>query len=110
MTTRDQRNPTVVRIEGLLTEQRDLFKDLLRETLQEVLEGEMTELLGAAPGERHPSAAVYRAGYYSRGLVTRVGKLALRVPRDRDGRFSTALFERYQRPRRPWCRPWPRCT
>jgi len=29
--------------------------------------------------------------------VTRVGKLELRVPRDRDGRFSTALFERYQR-------------
>jgi len=97
MTTRDQRNPTVVRIEGLLTEQRDLFKDLLRETLQEVLEGEMTELLGAAPGERHPERRGYRAGYYSRGLVTRVGKLALRVPRDRDGRFSTALFERYQR-------------
>jgi transposase-like protein len=86
-----------VRIEGLLTEQRDLFKDLLRETLHEVLEGEMTELLGAAPGERHPERRGYRAGYYSRGLVTRVGKLELRVPRDRDGRFSTALFERYQR-------------
>jgi len=29
--------------------------------------------------------------------VTRVGKLELRVPQDRDGRFSTELFERYQR-------------
>ena len=48
MTTRDQRTPSVARIEGLLTEQRDLFKDLLREALQDVLEGEMTELLGAA--------------------------------------------------------------
>lgn len=27
----------------------------------------------------------------------RIGKLELRVPRDRDGRFSTELFERYQR-------------
>jgi transposase-like protein len=26
-----------------------------------------------------------------------VGRLTLRVPRDRDGRFSTRLFERYQR-------------
>ena len=26
-----------------------------------------------------------------------MGKLELRVPRDRDGRFSTELFERYQR-------------
>lgn len=30
-------------------------------------------------------------------LVTRVGKLELRVPRDRSGAFSTALFERYAR-------------
>jgi transposase-like protein len=57
----------------------------------------MTELLGAAAGERSADRRGYRAGYYSRGLVTRVGKLALRVPRGRDGRFSTALFERCQR-------------
>jgi len=30
-------------------------------------------------------------------LVTRVGTLELRVPQDRAGRFSTELFERYQR-------------
>ena len=30
-------------------------------------------------------------------LVTRIGKLELRVPRDRSGEFSTALFERYAR-------------
>jgi len=29
--------------------------------------------------------------------VTRVGKLELRVPQDRNGRFSTEIFERYQR-------------
>ena len=39
----------------------------------------------------------YRAGYYERGLITRVGKIELRVPQDRAGEFSTALFERYQR-------------
>ena len=39
----------------------------------------------------------YRAGYYDRGLITRVGKIELRVPRDRAGEFSTALFERFQR-------------
>ena len=51
----------------------------------------------AAPSERTPDRVGYRAGYYPRSLVTRVGKLALRVPRDRQGRFSTELFERYQR-------------
>jgi putative transposase len=38
----------------------------------------------------------YRCGYYGRTLITRVGKLELRVPQDRAGRFSTELFERYQ--------------
>ena len=57
----------------------------------------MTEFLGAAPGERSALRAGYRAGYYERGLITRVGKIELRVPRDRSGEFSTALFERFQR-------------
>ena len=39
----------------------------------------------------------YRPGYYGRTLVTRVGKLELRVPQDRQGRFRTEVFERYQR-------------
>jgi transposase-like protein len=39
----------------------------------------------------------YRSGYYRRNLITRVGKLELRVPQDRQGHFSTAVFERYQR-------------
>lgn len=73
------------------------FKELLREVLQEVLEQEMTEAIGAGKGERSPERLGYRSGYYSRALVTRVGKLELRIPQDRQGNFSTQLFERYQR-------------
>ena len=29
--------------------------------------------------------------------MTRVGSIELRVPQDREGRFSTSVFERYQR-------------
>jgi putative transposase len=57
----------------------------------------MTDALGAGKGERTEARLGYRSGYYTRTLVTRVGKLELRVPQDRDGRFSTELFERYQR-------------
>merc|ERR1712150_222908 len=60
----------------------------------------MTETVGAAKGERTEERLGYRAGYYGRTLVTRVGKLELRVPQDRNGRFSTELFERYQRSER----------
>ncbi len=84
-------------LEALVAQDQDLMKALMREMLQDVLEGEMTDLLGAAPGERTEGRSGYRAGYYSRSLVTRIGKLELRVPRDRNGEFSTALFERYAR-------------
>lgn len=97
MTTTQKGKPSVVSIEGLLGQDRDLFKQLLRESIQEVLEAEMTEALGVRPGERSPERLGYRSGYYSRSLITRIGKLELRVPRDREGRFSTELFERYQR-------------
>lgn len=81
----------------LMTGDRDLLQELMRQALQTVLEGEMTDFLGAAPGERSEQRTGYRAGYSSRQLVTRIGKLELSVPRDRNGDFSTALFERYQR-------------
>jgi len=76
---------------------KDSLKELLREVLQEVLEQEMTDAIGAEKGERSPGRLGYRSGYYSRGLVTRVGKLELRIPQDRQGQFSTQIFERYQR-------------
>jgi transposase-like protein len=80
-----------------LTGDRDLMKALVQEALQEILEAEMTEQIGAAPGERSDARLGYRAGYYPRHFITRIGKLELRVPRDRSGQFSTELFARYQR-------------
>ena len=97
MTTRRKRSAKSPRIEALIGEDRELFKGLLKESLQEVLEAEMTETVGAGLGERTAVRTGYRSGYYSRGLVTRIGKLELRVPRDREGRFSTELFDRFQR-------------
>ena len=82
---------------ALIGEETDLLKAALQEMVQEVLEAEMDETVGARKGERTSDRTGYRSGYYSRGLVTRVGKLELRVPQDRQGRFSTEVFERYQR-------------
>jgi putative transposase len=77
--------------------QPDWLRDLVSEAVQQVLEGEMDEILRAEKGERTPERLGYRSGYYTRTLVTRVGKLTLRVPQDRSGRFRTEVFERYQR-------------
>ena len=50
--------------------------------MDQMLQAEMTEFLGAAPGERVEGRGGYRSGSYGRGLITRVGKIELRVPRD----------------------------
>src|SRR4051794_15477140 len=73
------------------------MRPLVQQIVQEVLEAEMDETLGAQRSERTPERVGYRSGYYTRTLVTRVGKLVLRIPQDRQGRFRTEVFERYQR-------------
>lgn len=84
-------------LKDLMAEDGDLLKAIIQEVLQEILEAEMDEALQAEKGERTPNRLGYRSGYYSRSLITRVGKLELRVPQDRQGRFRTEVFERYQR-------------
>lgn len=80
-----------------LKEEDDAFRRLLERIVQDVLEAEMDETVGAEKSERTGNRRGYRSGYYGRTLVTRVGKLELRVPQDRQGRFRTEVFERYQR-------------
>jgi putative transposase len=84
-------------IKALMSQEEDFLRPLIKVALQEVLEAEMSEAVGAAKGERSSERQSYRSGYYGRKLVTRVGTVELRVPQDRAGRFSTEVFERYQR-------------
>jgi putative transposase len=84
-------------IKALLERDEDFVRTAVQSLVQAALEAEMTEALGAEKGERSAVRLGYRSGYYSRALITRVGVLELRVPQDRQGRFSTELFERYQR-------------
>ena len=76
---------------------RDPLKALLRHTIQQVLEEELTSFLNAEPYIRTEERRGYRNGYKPRTLKTRVGRLELMVPKDREGRFQTELFARYQR-------------
>jgi putative transposase len=81
----------------LLLSDENGFRAVLQAVVQEALEAEMTEALGAGKSERTLDRVGHRSGYYDRKLITRVGVLELRVPQDRGGHFSTELFERYQR-------------
>src|SRR5687768_15995011 len=84
-------------LKELMSQDEDFLRPLVAMVVQEVLEVEMDEALGAGKGERTEGRLGYRSGYCSRKLVTLVGTLELRVPQDRQGRFSTEVFERYQR-------------
>ena len=64
--------------------------------IQEFLEFEMGEAGRHAERRADRRMLSYRSGYYARILITRLGKLELRVPQDRNGPFCTEIFERYQ--------------
>ena len=98
--TEKKSRPDGIDVKAVLAGDAAFIRTVVRAALQEVLEAEMTETVGAAKGERTANRLGYRSGYYGRTLITRIGKLELRVPQDRDGRFSTELFERYQRSER----------
>ena len=93
---RKDRN-AMVDVKAVLAESADPIREVVEATLQQILECEMDELLQARRNERSEERTGYRSGSYERSFITRVGKLELRVPQDRAGRFRTELFERYQR-------------
>jgi putative transposase len=95
--TRKDTNRSVSQIKAMMAEDGEFLRPMVRAVVQEFLEAEMAQAVGAEKGERVEGRVSYRSGYYTRSLVTRVGKLELRVPQDRNGRFSTEVFERYQR-------------
>ncbi len=81
---------------GLLSGQDGLAK-LVETVLNQILEAQVTETLGADRFERSEERQGYRNGYRPRTLYTRVGPVTLQVPQTRDGSFSTDIFKRYQR-------------
>lgn len=80
----------------LLSSQDGLAK-LVEGVLNQILEAQVKESLGADRHERSEERVGYRNGYRPRQLYTRVGPITLQVPQTRDGSFSTELFKRYQR-------------
>lgn len=80
----------------LLSSQDGLAK-LVEGVLNQILEAQVSESLGADKHQRSEERIGYRNGYRPRQLYTRVGPVTLQVPQTRDGSFSTDIFKRYQR-------------
>lgn len=83
--------------QGFLLDDPGTLKEVVRQWLQELLENELHDYLGAGRYERTGSRRGYRSGHRPRRLQTRLGELALSVPTERTGGYRTRLFARYQR-------------
>jgi transposase-like protein len=72
--------------------------DYLRESLtwvcQQLMEAEVSELVGAAHGERAPEERLtHRNGYRSRAWATRAGEIELAIPKIRRGSYFPSFLE-----------------
>jgi putative transposase len=95
--TKDHRRTNSQVAQEILLDDPAFLREIVELVVQQLLEAEMTEHIGAAPYERSAARVGHRNGYKPRALRTRVGTLNLLVPQDREGTFSTRLFARYQR-------------
>ena len=71
----------------------DLIRDAVRVVLQELIELEATERIGAARYERSDARVTERNGARPRVLSTQAGDVELRIPKLRKGSFFPAILE-----------------
>ena len=83
-------------IKALFLEKNGL-KNLVEPVLNQVLEAQVTEHIGAEHYERSDERKAYRNGYRHRKITTRIGTLTLRIPQIREGQLDFQMFQRYQR-------------
>ena len=83
--------------ENVKSELKELVRNSVEETLNELLNKEAEELTSAAKYERTEARQGYRSGHYSRKLTTTSGEVRLEIPKLKGVPFETAIIERYRR-------------
>jgi transposase-like protein len=86
---------TTEQVVGYLSEGEGL--DFLRESItwvvQQLMEAEVSELIGAEHGERNPERLAHRNGYRARSWATRAGEIELAIPKIRRGSYFPSFLE-----------------
>lgn len=75
----------------------DLIRESVRMVMQELIETEATEQIGAGPYERTETRTTQRNGSRPRLVSTQAGDVALRIPKLRQGSFFPVILERRRR-------------
>ena len=75
----------------------DALKNLFKDTLQEMLNAELTEHLGYEKNEYTENSDNYRNGYSSKTVHSSQGDIKINIPRDREGSFDPIVVEKGQK-------------
>ena len=76
---------------------QEAIKDLFKDTIQEMLNAELTEHLGYEKNEYIENNENYRNGYSPKTVHSTEGDITLNVPRDRQGTFDPIIVEKGQK-------------
>ena len=81
----------------------EAMKDMFRDVIQAVMEGELDQELRYEKSQREPKDAVekepknYRNGYSQKTVKTQLGEVEINVPRDRNGKYEPQVIGKYNR-------------
>jgi transposase-like protein len=79
--------------EVLRDEHADVIRESVRAVAQELMEAEVSELIGAQRGERTEDRATHRNGYRPRRWDTRAGEIELQIPKIRQGSYFPSFLQ-----------------
>jgi putative transposase len=74
-------------------EHADVLRESLRWMVEQLMEVEVSGLIGAELGERTPDRATHRNGYRARRWDTRAGEIELQIPKLRRGSYFPSFLE-----------------
>jgi transposase-like protein len=77
----------------LRDEHGDVIRESVRAVAQELMEAEISELIGAQHGERTEDRATHRNGYRPRRWDTRAGEIELQIPKMRQGSYFPSFLQ-----------------
>ena len=86
---------TIVEVvrEVLRDEHADVIRESVRAVAQELMEAEISELIGAQRGERTEDRVTHRNRYRPRRWDTRAGEIELQIPKMRQGSYFPSFLQ-----------------
>jgi transposase-like protein len=80
-------------VEKLLSEHSDVVRQSVAFMVGELIEAEVTQVIGAELGERSSERVTHRNGYRHRQWDTRAGEISVAIPKLRSGSYFPSFLQ-----------------